>query len=76
MGLLDDLGGFAADRFEVLVGPIVHVLEVERDRLHRPAGGVFGGRVLANDRGHGCVLAKCVCVLGEDGVAACASGDE
>ena len=45
MGLLHDLGRFAADRFEVLVGPVVHVLEVERDRLHRPAGAASVGVV-------------------------------
>ena len=43
MGLLHDLRGLAADRFKVLIGPVVHVLEVERDRLHRPAGAAAVG---------------------------------
>ena len=41
MGLLHNLRRLAADRFQVLVRPAVHVVEVERDRLHRPAGRCF-----------------------------------
>ena len=68
MRLLDDLGGFAADRLEILVGPVVHVLEVERDRLHRPAGGFFDDARVANDRGHDCGYAFTSLSTGAAGV--------
>ena len=58
MRLLHDLRCFAADRFEILVGPVVHVLEVERHGLHRPAGELFGDTGFANDRGHGGLCAN------------------